>query len=1556
MAVELENAVRAGESKSRLLKGSVDKGLKEAAELRNRLQQEGWFTQIPNHSNGSHMCAENARTALEAELQSLRSSSSSSSEEVASLKSRVASLESTNQDTLSLLESKSKAYDELVSELSAKHQKTLELRQQISEHEQTIRSISSSVSTSKYREQSLQQEIDSLKRNNEWLDQELKTKSTEYSQLRKEKSAKIAELKRQNDDAAVLLEASIRTENTLRTRLDELNLKADEYLVQIQQLREDAARQEENFQSELDTANRLTELMKNSMNTEKSRQQELQEQLEKARDIASAEIGRINAEVETEHQERVNAEQRVTELEIQVEQLEAELHTSSRRTAMPGTPRPTVNGTGRDSPMREGAASRMSPSSSHSRGGLSYTQLFSEYHSTKTELESEKRRNQKLDATINEMMQDLETHKPEVEELEADHDRLEADVLEMSTIIDTVSKERDQAKKQARRWEGQVAGLTREGDLLRQQLRDLSSQVKVLLMELNRHHEGLDTFTPEERARLFDLARGKIPEEYSPEATATDLYISRNLTTFRNIAELQEQNTRLLRVARELGEKMEGEEAQRKTFEATRNLEELESLRQECARCRDEIKSLVTQSQSYIRERDMFRRMLAHRGQLPPGTDLASVFGESNYGGETPATPSRNHSLNTADGSPSSKEIAQYTKLIKDLESHFDSYRQEAAADRSTLKEQVDNLSKKNGELRAEVSKKSGEVTLAHERYEMLQANYAMLKNENGELQRRSQSLSERSAQQEMKIQQVAEDLVESKGLLESLRNETANLKAEKQFWKTVEKRLTEDNQSLGNERDRLNTLNTNLQNLLNEREYSDNTSRRRLEVQVETMESELQNLRRKLSDEVEVSKRAASSRAFEQQQYQTKINDLMASLGSYREELAALKATRGQLQARVDEMTIELKSAEERVQVLLSAPTSSSVTRQVGGVDTNAGTSVELSMSKEQELALEVSELKRDLELTKAEIESSKVQIQQYKAISQSSEEELQSLNETNDQFRQEMDEIIAERNTKIQELKVDLENVNSELMKWKSELSTAEAAKLESDRQLEEQKTQFEAEISKLKEISEQHEVTARYCKQDLKTQADIATQAQQGYESELVKHGETTKNLQTLRAQYNQIKLEFVELKTEVESARNNLAQNEENWAEARERYERELTELKARRDDTNAQNKLLYVQLENVNKQISALQQKRTLTDQPEDDTDESSSTGLKNLQELVKYLRDEKEIVDVQLELSTQEAKRLKQQLDYTQTQLEETRLKLNQVRRAEENSERDNLSHNKLMETINELNLNRESNVTLRLEKNQAQASLAEKSKLVDELREQFQSLQARLTELEDEKEAREEDLRMTREARERFEQRYHDLLSKSNVVDPAEYETLKEQVKALEAQLEEAVSANQALQAQMDAQALEKQQLMESHKVQLQEQRARLSEQAKAKAREQSAQIKEKDAALQNTLREKDAVQQQLVQTQQDLTAAVLSRDQAIANRAVSEAAMSQHQAGSEDGQVNDVRPSQTELLDLQTKVEAAITKAGEEAARSMQLQEEVDAEKAKASRLQNQLVSVFW
>ena len=1508
---------------------------------------------------------ETANNALEVELLSIKSSTSSTSHEVSSLRNRIESLESSNRDTLSLLESKSRAYDDLASELSAKHQKVIQLRQEISSHEETIRSLNAASSSTKYREQNFHQEIDSLKRNNDWLDQELKTKAAELSKFRKEKLARIAELQRQNEDAATYLEAANRTEQTLRSRLEEVNQKADEFLSLAQQLREEATRQEENFRSELDTANRLAELMRNSVNTERLRQQDLQAQLEQAKDNASEQLGKINAEMETEHQDRIAAERKVAELEVHIERLEADALTHDDPPTGLVSPRPRINGSIRGTPDHESSPPRMSsPNLSRSRGGLNFTQMFSEYHSAKAELEAERRRNEKLSETIDEMVQDMETRQPEIEELRLDHDRLEADVVEMSSMVDNIGKERDQAKKEARKWESRVDGMVREGELLRQQLRDLSSQVKVLLIEVSARGEGREGFAAEERLRIEQFAQGDMDAESSHDATDTDRFISQNLVNFRNIAALQEQNTKLLRLTRELGNQMEGEEAQRSKSEASQTLEELESMRQKYDRCKDEIQSLVTQSQSYIRERDMFRRILSHRGQLPPESDLASMFGESINGGAAPATPSRNNLLDSVERSPTSREMADHVKALKEMQSHFDAYRQEAASDRATLKEQLDNVSKNNGELRSEVSRRNGEVLLAHERYEMLQANYAMLKSENSELQKRSQILSERAAQQDVRVQQVAEDLVEAKGLLESMRNETANLKAEKDFWKSIEKRLTEDNQSLVSDRDRLNALNATLQNLQNEREHSDKASRRRLESQIESLEGELQGTKRKLSDEVEEHKRAALRREFEQQQSQKRIDDLISTLGSAREELAAGRAGRDHLQARVDEMTIELRSTEERLHVHQSTSSPSANTMQQHQSNGVIASDTQPAVSREQELATEVSEIRQRLEDARSELDNAKTQIEQYKAISQSSEEELQSLNDTQDQYRQEMDKIIEEKDTKIRELNQDLEGIRSELLVVNSNLSSVRTEKVESDRKLQEQKTSFDTEVARITDLNDRNETAARYHQEDLKAQAEIARQAQQNYENELVKHADAAKNLQKLRADHSQLKLEIAELRSEAESACMSLAQNEESWAETRERYEREITDLKSRRDDVINQNQLLHKQLENVNTQISDLQQKRASKDVEDETTGRSSSSGLDNLQELIKYLRREKEIVDVQLELSSQEAKRLKQHLDYTQSQLDEARLKLNQQRRAEENNERNTLNHNKLMETINELNLNRESNVALRLEKNQAQDSLNEKSKLVEELSEQIQSLHVKVQELEDTKEAQEEELRMTREARERFEQRYHDILNRSDSVDPVEFESLKEQNAALQTEREDLVAVSKALQEQVDTIPDQIRQAQDQANERWQENRLKLVEQFKTRSRELSAKIQEKDAALKTAVdavsQEKEELQTQLVTLQESLQATKAERDQAIADQEAAQVEISKSQipTGSEDGQVNEeehARPDAAEMANLHEQLHAAQTKVDEEVARSVRLQSELVLSQTRVSELENQLVSLL-
>lgn len=1480
---------------------------------------------------------------METELENLRTSTSTTTSELSTLRTRITSLESSNRDTLSLLESKTTAHDNLAQELNAQHQKTVELRREVSNLEQSVQSANAASTSARFHEQGLQQEIESLKRNNEWLDKELKTKSGEYTKYRKEKSLRITELQRQYDEATSTIDAANRTETTLRRRLEELSQKADDSFNRIQQLQEDAAKRDESFRLELDAANRLTELTRNSANTERERHQDLFAQLESAKENASEQVGRLSAELDTEHGEREGADAKIAELEVQVEQLQADLSTLQSQASIHNASHQGTNGYGPSTPQ-------VSPSPSRFKGGLSITQMYSSYNDLKGELEAEKRRSEKLTSTLDDMVQDLETEQPEIEELRADHIRLESEVAEMSSLVEIIGKERDQALKGAKKWEGSLDAKVKEGEVLRQQLRDLSSQVKVFLMEVHLRDQGLSDLDADGRAHLERLAQGQADGEAMEGTTATDRLISENLVTFRNISELQEQNTSLLRITREIGERMEHEEAVQKQSERTRDWDDLQ---QKYERCKDEIKSLMTQSSSYIRERDMFRRMLSHRGQLPPGTDATSIYGESVNGEAQPKTPTPAGVMNSIEDSQTTRDLADYAKLYKEIQTHFDAYRNEAATDRSTLNEQVDGLSKVNGELRSEVVRNSSQVTLAHERYEMLQGNYLMLKNENTELQKRLQALSDSAAKQDLRVQQVAEDLVEAKGLADSMRNETANLKAEKDFWKTIEKRITEDNENLLDERGRLNALNANLQNLLNEREHSDTEARRRLQVQADNLEKELQATKNKLSDEVEENKRSAQRREYDHEQSQKRIDDLVSSLGNTREELVAAKTTRDHLSTRVDELTIELRSAEERVNVLQQAPSRHPNSTEGDLTQRQSPSGEDSNLSKEQELKVQVSELKRDLDLARSELENLKGQVEQYKAISQASEEELLSLNETQDLYRQETDKLIEEKDSKIKELEKRSEDTSSELASTDSELSSLRNAQAENGRRLEEHNKRFEAELAQLKDQDDRHAAAAQFYQEDLKVQADIAQQAQQSYENELVKHADAAKALQKVRSDYNELKLEIIASKTDADSARKSLKQSEDSWAESREGYKRELAELKTGRENLKAQNNYLHQQIETFSAQIASLKKHPPSSD--EGPSEDIPTSGLDNLQEVIKYLRREKEIVDVQLELSAQEGKRLKQQLDYAQSQLDDTRLRLSQQRRLEADNERSNLDQRKLIDTINELNTFRESSVTLRAETRQAQSTLFARAKEVEGLKAQIEPFQAEILELKNERETQDGEMKLLKENSDRWQQRAQNVLQKYDRVDPAELEALKEELKSLEAERDELVSANQGLQGQVDNASGQITQAQEQSNEKIETMRSKLAEQFKARSRQLSDRIKEKDNALQTAVTEKESFEHRLAALsglQAELETTRAQRDAAVDKASAQKATVdSNARGGSEEGQVEE---EVTSKPDLQGQQEAAAEmRANEAASESANIRSQLVVSRSRIGELELQIVS---
>jgi nucleoprotein TPR len=182
----------------------------------------------------------------------------------------------------------------------------------------------------------------------------------------------------------------------------------------------------------------------------------------------------------------------------------------------------------------------------------------------------------------------------------------------------------------------------------------------------------------------------------------------------------------------------------------------------------------------------------------------------------------------------------------------------------------------------------------------------------------------------------------------------------------------------------------SNLQSMQNERDHQENESRRRTLHETERLEKELTSLKQKLSEESEETKRLSARREYEVRDLQERIEKVNADLALAREQLAAASSARDQLQARVEEQGIMLKSSEEKL-VALTKP---------GG-----------EQGTEQQLGVEVAELKKGLELTRTELRDAKEYAEKMKEIAATAEEALQDMNSAHDKFKESIDQQLAEK-----------------------------------------------------------------------------------------------------------------------------------------------------------------------------------------------------------------------------------------------------------------------------------------------------------------------------------------------------------------------------------------------------------------------------------------------------------------------------------------------------------------------------------------------------------------
>lgn len=1370
------------------------------------------------------------------------------------MRARITSLETSNRESLAIIDTKNKANDTLSEELQAQHQKNLNLSRQVAAQQQVAQEAERKASEAKYQTESLNLRLDAEKRNAEFYEKELNTKNAESNKLRKEKNTRIAELQRRDDESRSENEALKKTEQQLRQRLDESQRQADEALTKIQKLQEAAARHEQGFQEEIASLRRLVDLKEQQTRTHKNRVQEVEVREDQVKRECEDQVRRINEELERVKSDYAEASEKRDSLEVELGQTRARLGASSteRPDSTPQTPR--LNGSiyRAGSPMgTPGAQAKL-------------TNVIDENYRLKSKLAIEQQRSGDYAKALDEVVEQLEAKGPELEDLQAENERLQEEIKNMSLLSDESFRERDNAKKAQRKAENAASTAQAEVNILRNQMRDMGAQIQMLVFNIQCLERGEETLTLEDSLQLQRLARGQADGTSTSEVSDLNGMILERLAVFKDISELREKNEQLLRVVHELAEKMENEEAIAAKNEALEDHKEVTVLRQKLQFFEDQLRGLKAQANTITQERNMFRRMVESRTSAD---ELTTALGQSTHDGVL-ASIEQNSTMNNED--------SDYTTLLRDLQQNFDQYRNEQSVDRQTMKEQIDKLSGEKNSLQAENAKISSQLSLASERYQMLHSNFIALQTENKELKQRNQKMSEDAAKQDLQVLRVTEEMVEAKGMSDSMRNENANLKAEKKLWDEIQERLRKENQDHIQEKSRLNSLLATQQTLQNERDHSEAEAKRRLQNQIETLDMDLNATRRKLTGEEEEVRNLQSRKEYDAKQFQKRIDELTTNLSQIREELVATKTTKEHLQLRVDELSIALRSAEERAERLQPRPTPRPGSMLVAS---ESGTAAADTDERIQELIHESADLKRELEITKTHLENAQAQVEQYRELSQASEEELERLNATQEQYTQDTESRLTAKDAAIKELEQRVEDLSSELTRSNSELSTLRDSQADIARRHEEEKAILDSEIKRLKEEEEKYSASSQFHQQDLRAQAEIATNAQQAYETEVTKHGETAKTLSVIRAEYNQWKTAAASARAEAESAKAALLQSEGSWDERRQKFEQELSDLRTSWDNANAQNKLLHQELENVTTQVSALQQSRESAGESlEAIASQPSGAGEDKFRELANYLRREKDILEVQYDLKVQEAKRLQQQYEYAQSQLDEARIKLEQERRSHADSDRSSMAQKDLMAKLEELNLFRESSAALRAEAREAQSRLAEKTAKVTELETTIQPLEAQIEELQSQLGFKEAEMKQLQEDRDRWQKRTEDILSRHGRTDPAEVEELKQTVSNLETERDALRDAEAPLKEKI--QQLEK--TLEEKENSWQVIREKLINSAKEKARsltvqknevvverdQLQAQLKDSNGHLSTTREELDAAKKERTAVEEQLNA----------------------------------------------------------------------------------------
>ncbi|KAI0953616.1 hypothetical protein AcW1_007790 [Taiwanofungus camphoratus] len=1347
--IELDQALQDRESSTAELESSLESVRKELEHVKQEKEELAV-----------------SRATLQAQITTLSTTQSASSTEVDTLKHRVEDTEREKRDLITVVSRLKEDGVQREEEIQTLRANLKQARHEHQALESQLRELRSTENSTKFKLDSLSQQLQLAKEEAARASEELTAKTEDFAKYRRTKHAEFAQLQASHDS---LIQTHAATESQLKALQSAHTAQTHQLtqaLARVQDLTGQLAEQEATYSSEAAGLRRLIEMMEAREAQAKAIVDGIEKEWAGVGDRAERREAVLKEEIENQRQRAEEAEKRIEELESVLDRMDrGEFPIPFAASAsVPGTPArgpatPSMNGT--PDILTQGMMG-LSPTvaiaSRAQRSGKTFTEVYADYVRLQEDYAKKSAEYDHMDRTLSAVLTQIEERAPILSQQRAEYERLQSEASQLASQLAQALSERDALASAAEESAQKFAKSTRENDLLQKQLDDLGRQVQVLLRQVGRIQ---DPSIPSDE----DLEQ----DERTKPADNIEAVITNNLVLFRSIPQLQEQNQRLLKIVRELGSKMESEEKEYRDALEREQGEAVKEAHEAIKQLQGQLESLKKSSevtiQAYMKERDSLRSMLAREhstSRLPTGVN-GDINGRA---GRPPPQP-------------------DLEKELADIQNQFEAYRTEMGVDSVRLREEVVAAQREANQLQATLAKANAKIEFLNDRHRMIQEQSLMQGHELDNLTKRNQQLYDQYTRIDIECNRITEELMTANGLVEQLRNECANLRAEKRIWESVQSRLLDENKALSMERSHLSNLMSNVQKMHNDLERSGENDRRRLETQIQMLENQTQDLRSQLSQERDSLRHLNLQKDIEAKEMQARIDNTAQALAKTRESLVGAETSKRHLEERVEHLTRQLQGNEEKLAVYERRATG------VNGITPHT----DENMTREQQLEGEVAELRSALKVAEVDLTAARGHVQQFQEISQANEIALATLNVTHDEYKTSTEAELARHESEYDALQERLQAVQQEL-------TEATEKNSESQRLLETERAAWANDRRTLEDTIVDMSTSERNTEDDrasreneIRQQEERAKAAEERYAHEVLAHAESIKSVEDLRQQLSKTQSAARDYLTASETARAKLTTSEVSWKQQKDALDKEIADLNTRCRDLAAQNNLLHQHLESVSSQAARIKQAADSSSASvfgELDLADDADTKLAELRSVVAYLRREKEIVELQLELSKQENTRLKTQIEHITQNLDETRRALSEERERAVEAAASEAQHAELVERINQLTILRESNATLRADceaharrARELDVKLKQVSTELDPAKEELRVARAEL-------EAKEQQVRRLEEESQRWKERNSQLLSKYDRIDPAEVQSLKdeiEQLKSFKSEVERAVA-----------------------------------------------------------------------------------------------------------------------------------------------------------------------